>query len=378
MTFLAVTTADRWDPLAESLAAPIPLSPITGRPELLAPMLGEPLSADPFLRRFLAILEPALWPVVEVLDSFAAYLDPYTTNEEFLRWLASWLDATLDETWDMDRKRRLVASAVVLYRWRGTRRGMIEYLTGVPWYGAGRRRRRRPGGGGRRAHHGRCRDGTLVSGRRGRPGQRGGARPTACYRGTREAGACRLSDRGADEEGQVLTTRQCPDCGLANEATRRFCKSCGAMLPIVGSSSSGDEAASDTVVTAAPPPPAAAPPTPAAVVAPATPSRLLHRPHRRPPRAPASEAPVVPPPPPPAPAAAPPPPPPTCPRSEAGRAGRARAPPVAAAPPPPPPAPRGTPPLAPKAGKGGKKDTKAADAPSAPEASEPAASAARG
>lgn len=129
MTFLAVTAADRWDPLAESLAAPIPLSPITGRPELLAPLLGEPLSADPFLRRFLAILEPAMWPVVEVLDSFAAYLDPFTTNEEFLAWLASWLDATLDETWPVDRRRRLVASAVVLYRWRGTRRGMIEYLT---------------------------------------------------------------------------------------------------------------------------------------------------------------------------------------------------------------------------------------------------------
>jgi phage tail-like protein len=129
MTFLSAATSDRWDPLAESLAAPIPLSPLTGRPELLAPLLGEPLSADPFLRRFLAILEPSLWPVVEVLDSFAAYLDPFTTNEEFLRWLAGWLDATLDEGWPVDRRRRLVASAVVLYRWRGTKRGMIEYLT---------------------------------------------------------------------------------------------------------------------------------------------------------------------------------------------------------------------------------------------------------
>jgi phage tail-like protein len=129
MTFLAVAPPDRWDPLAESLASPIPLSPITGRPELLAPLLGEPLSSDPFLRRLLAIFEPALWPVVETLDSFAAYLDPYTTSEEFLRWLASWLDLALDETWESDRRRRLVASAVVMYRWRGTKRGMLEYLT---------------------------------------------------------------------------------------------------------------------------------------------------------------------------------------------------------------------------------------------------------
>jgi phage tail-like protein len=129
MTFLAVAPPDRWDPLAESLASPIPLSPITGRPELLAPLLGEPLSSDPFLRRLLAIFEPALWPVVETLDSFAAYLDPYTTSEEFLRWLASWLDLALDEKWESDRRRRLVASAVVMYRWRGTKRGMLEYLT---------------------------------------------------------------------------------------------------------------------------------------------------------------------------------------------------------------------------------------------------------
>ncbi len=129
MTFLAVAPPDRWDPLAESLASPIPLSPITGRPELLAPLLGEPLSSDPFLRRLLAIFEPALWPVVETLDSFAAFLDPYTTSEEFLPWLASWLDLTLDESWESDRRRRLVASAVVMYRWRGTKRGMLEYLT---------------------------------------------------------------------------------------------------------------------------------------------------------------------------------------------------------------------------------------------------------
>ena len=129
MTFLATVPQERWDELAESLATPIPVSPITGRPELLAPILGEPLSGDPFLRRFLGIFEPALWPVIETLDSFAAYLDPFTTSEEFLAWLAGWLDIALDETWDVDRRRRLVASAVVLYRWRGTKRGMTEYLT---------------------------------------------------------------------------------------------------------------------------------------------------------------------------------------------------------------------------------------------------------
>ena len=129
MTFLAVAPPDKWDPLAESLASQIPLSPITGRPELLAPLLGEPMSSDPFLRRLLGIFEPSLWPIIETLDSFAAYLDPYTASEEFMHWLAAWLDIALDEAWPADRQRRLVASAVVMYRWRGTRRGMLEYLT---------------------------------------------------------------------------------------------------------------------------------------------------------------------------------------------------------------------------------------------------------
>src|SRR6185295_16366620 len=106
----------------------------------------------------------------------------------------------------------------------------------------------------------------------------------ACYRGTREAGSRRLSDRGAHEEGQVLTTRQCPDCGLANEATRRFCKSCGAMLPVMASSTSGDD--TDAAPAGDPKAPAAAAPTPPAAA-----------PEPPPPVVPPPPPPVVPPPP---------------------------------------------------------------------------------
>ncbi len=113
----------------EALGTPAPISPYTGRPELLGRYLGEPLASDEFLRRFLGLLDPSLWPVIETLDSFAAYLDPFTTPPDFLAWLASWLDLAIDETWSLERRRRLVASAVVLYRWRGTRRGIVEHLT---------------------------------------------------------------------------------------------------------------------------------------------------------------------------------------------------------------------------------------------------------
>jgi len=112
----------------EALGAAAPISPYTGRPELLGRYVGEPLASDDFLRRFLGLLDPSLWPVIETLDSFAAYLDPFTSPPDFLAWLASWLDLALDETWTLERQRRLVASAVVLYRWRGTRRGIVEHL----------------------------------------------------------------------------------------------------------------------------------------------------------------------------------------------------------------------------------------------------------
>jgi P2-related tail formation protein len=34
----------------------------------------------------------------------------------------------LDPAWPIERRRELVKSAVELYRWRGTKRGLIEYL----------------------------------------------------------------------------------------------------------------------------------------------------------------------------------------------------------------------------------------------------------
>lgn len=89
---------------------------------------------DEFVGHFLCIFEDILQPIEGVVDDIPYYLDPGVTPEPFLPWLASWLGLALDERWPIDRRRRLVASAVDLYRWRGTRRGMSEFLkiyTGV-------------------------------------------------------------------------------------------------------------------------------------------------------------------------------------------------------------------------------------------------------
>ena len=89
---------------------------------------------DEFAGRFLRIFEDILQPIEGLVDNVPYYLDPGVTTEAFLPWLASWLGLALDERWPIHRRRRLVASAVELYRWRGTRKGLSEFLriyTGV-------------------------------------------------------------------------------------------------------------------------------------------------------------------------------------------------------------------------------------------------------
>ena len=89
---------------------------------------------DPFLGRFLCIFEDVLSPVERTLANVEMYFDPMIAPQGFLPWLASWVDLVLDENWPIQKQRELIHSAVELYRWRGTKRGLREYLriyTGV-------------------------------------------------------------------------------------------------------------------------------------------------------------------------------------------------------------------------------------------------------
>ena len=89
---------------------------------------------DDFTGRFLNIFEDILKPIEGVVDNLSFYLDPGTTPQSFLPWLTSWAGLVLDERWPEARRRQLAKSAVELYRWRGTKRGLSEYLriyTGV-------------------------------------------------------------------------------------------------------------------------------------------------------------------------------------------------------------------------------------------------------
>ena len=105
-------------------------APPEARPQLQARIeqrQGE-LRACTFLRRFLLLLEDLVTPVERILDAIHWYFDPTLAPEDFLPWLASWVDLALDENWPVERRRQLIRSAASLYRWRGTRRGLTEHL----------------------------------------------------------------------------------------------------------------------------------------------------------------------------------------------------------------------------------------------------------
>ena len=83
---------------------------------------------DDLMGRFLMLFESFWTPIEQQIDSLSYYFDPRLTPPDLLPWLASWIDLVLDERWPEHKRRRLLCSAVSLYRKRGTRQGLVEYL----------------------------------------------------------------------------------------------------------------------------------------------------------------------------------------------------------------------------------------------------------
>ncbi|MEI7034787.1 phage tail protein I [Streptomyces pratensis] len=83
---------------------------------------------DDLAQRFTAGLDTVLAPVLSTLDNLPAYFDPTLAPADFLPWLASWVGVETDPAWPVELRRAVVARAVELHRWRGTRRGLVEHL----------------------------------------------------------------------------------------------------------------------------------------------------------------------------------------------------------------------------------------------------------
>jgi phage tail-like protein len=90
--------------------------------------------ADDMMGRFLMLFESFWSPIEQQIEMMPFYFDPQMTTSDVLPWLASWIGLVLDENWPEERRRLLLLSAASLYRRRGTRQGLQDYLeiyTGV-------------------------------------------------------------------------------------------------------------------------------------------------------------------------------------------------------------------------------------------------------
>jgi phage tail-like protein len=102
-------------------------------PHPLGPALPAVYQEDMFAQALLTALDEVLAPVVSTLDNLDAYLDPHLAPDDFVTWLGTWVGIAIDDSWDQERRREIVARAVDLYRLRGTAAGLgqqIEIHTG--------------------------------------------------------------------------------------------------------------------------------------------------------------------------------------------------------------------------------------------------------
>jgi phage tail-like protein len=83
---------------------------------------------DDLMGRLLMLFESFWAPIETQIDGLSLYFDPCMTPSEFLPWLASWLSLVLDQRWPEERQRQLLRSAVSLYRRRGTKKGLEDYV----------------------------------------------------------------------------------------------------------------------------------------------------------------------------------------------------------------------------------------------------------
>lgn len=87
------------------------------------------LQDDEFLQRFVTAFDDAYAPIFATLDSLSCYFDPHLAPTDFLEFLATWVGVELDDSWDLDQRRTVIAGAALLHRRRGTLRGIQETLS---------------------------------------------------------------------------------------------------------------------------------------------------------------------------------------------------------------------------------------------------------
>ena len=90
----------------------------------IPPMLQE----DPQICGFLDGLDELIAPIVSVVDSFDAYLDPQLAPLDMVRYMGGWVLASMDDVWTEEIVRRDVSRAAHRAKWAGTERALRDRL----------------------------------------------------------------------------------------------------------------------------------------------------------------------------------------------------------------------------------------------------------
>jgi len=127
---VAVVSVSRADELARAAITPPMRGLVEGLPTP-RPICNELPSAfqeDEFCVRLVSALDEVVAPLYATLDCWDSYLDAQLAPDDFVDWLASWVGVDIDETWPLERRRRLIQDAVILYRIRGTVAGLAAHV----------------------------------------------------------------------------------------------------------------------------------------------------------------------------------------------------------------------------------------------------------
>jgi phage tail-like protein len=66
--------------------------------------------------------------IEQIIERIYGFFDPSAAPSGFLSWLAGWMALTLRDDWEEIKKRRLLGRIMPLYRIRGTKKALEEYV----------------------------------------------------------------------------------------------------------------------------------------------------------------------------------------------------------------------------------------------------------
>jgi phage tail-like protein len=89
------------------------------------------LIEDQVAQKICGSLDEVLAPIISVLDCYDSYLDVYLAPMDFVRYMSTWILVNPEVGWNDHTVRRSLAHAIQFYEFRGTSRGIQDFLTTV-------------------------------------------------------------------------------------------------------------------------------------------------------------------------------------------------------------------------------------------------------